>query len=315
MKPVHPSSPDSDSSKKPFRPKLSKEAKFRIGLLLAVLVLAGAGILARFAYLSLFPNNPRLVVRSVRITGTRNWNPDDPDKRQAQIDRICSILNIERGKTPMFPRGNNGADLPAMVQKLREKIPELEQISVWRVLPDQLNFKLIERIPVANLSEEFYIDSSGVVMDKTVCGDDISKSLPRLIFNKPSLARGSDDSSPFHQGEVLSSASVRTALTFIRLTEKGEFTEADSETNSRISIDVNYIYVTDNHLQCGISYNGDKREFSVLLPLSISEKQFRSDYFGRLIPALEESVRKRGDEKGKFLDLRYKERVTIREVD
>ena len=312
MTPVHPSSPDSDSSKNPPRPKLSKEARFWLGLFLAIVVLAGASFLAYYTYLALFPKNPRLVVRSVRIRGTRNWNPDDPDKRQERINRICAILDIQPGKTQMFPGDNANADLPAMVAKLRHELPELEQVNIYRVLPDQLNFELYERIPVANLDEKFYIDDSGVVLDKTACGD-VSASLPNLLC-KPSIARGSDDSSAFKRGETLSSSAVRTALTFIRLAEKGEFTEKSSESNSRISITINYIYIT-NHIQCGVFYNGDPREFIVQLPLSISEKQFRSDYFGRLIPALEEAVRNKSAEKGQILDLRYKERVTVREIN
>ena len=301
--PVHPSSPDSDPSKNPSRPKLSKEAKFRIGLLLAVIILAGAGFLAYYAYLALFPKNPRLVVRSVRITGTRNWNPDDPDKRQAQIDRICSILNIERGKTQMFPGDSGKADLPAMIAKLQQEIPELEEIRIYRVLPDQLMFELRERTPAANL-DSFYIDDSGVVLDKAVCGD-ISDSLPILIC-KPSIARGSDDSSPFRRGETLSSTAIRTALTFIRLAEKREFTEKNSEANSRISIEIKHIYITD-HIHCSLHYNGDPREFMIELPLSVTEKQFRSDYFGRMIPALEEASRNRSGDNGQIqVDLRYK---------
>lgn len=308
--PVHPSSPDSDSSKNPPRPKLSKEAKFWIGLILAVVILAGAGCLAYFSYLALFPKNPRLVVRSVRIRGTRNWNPEDPDKRQERINRICSILNIELGKTQMFPGDSGKPDLPEMVAKLRREIPELEQVNVYRVLPDQLNFELYERIPVANLDEKLYIDDSGVVLDKTVCGD-ISASLPNL-FCKSSIARGSDDSSPFKRGEALSSTAIRTALTFIRLVDKNEFTEKSSEANSSIFITINYIYIFNDHIQCGIQYNGDPRMFVIQLPLSVTEKQFRTDYFGRLIPRLEDAVRNKTNENELFLDLRYKERVTVK---
>ena len=313
MTPVHPSPPDSDSSKPPFRPKLSKEAKFWIGLFLVVLVLAGSGFLIYIAFLKLFPDNPRLVVRSVRITGSRNWNPDDPNKRQERIDRICGILNInlkssDKPRTQMFPGRNGGADLPAMVAKLRKEIPELEQVRVYRVLPDQLIFELRERIPVANLSERFYIDKYGVVLEKKECDDTISDSLPSFTCT-PSIARGSDDSSPLEPGEILSSVAIRTALTFIRLAEKSEFTETESETNSRITIGVASIVFYDDYLECDIYYNGDPRLFKVLLPLSISEKEFRSDYFGRMIPALDEAVQNKISEKGKNLDLRYKDRV------
>ena len=258
------------------------------------------------------PDNPSYVVKSVRLTGySRNWNPDDPDKRQELVDRICRILSIQLGRTPMFPRRGEGSDLPQMVERLRCEIPELESVRIWRGLPDELRFQLHERIPVANLGERFYIDRTGMVLDKSEYGD-VVIPLPYLVCS-PSTARGSDDLSAFQRGETLSSTAIRTALTFIRLVENGEFTEKSSEANSRIFITVNYIYVADNNLQCGISYNGDPRKFLVLLPLNVTEKEFRSDYFGRLIPCLENAIRNKSDKNEQIIDLRYKDRVIIRE--
>ena len=255
------------------------------------------------------PDNPSYVVKSVWIKGTRNWSPDDPDKRQAQIDCICSILNIERGKTQMFPRRGEGSDLPQMAEKLRREIPELEKVIIRRVLPDKLIFEIHERIPVAQLNAKLYIDDFGVVLDKAVCGDNIIDSLPILIC-KPSIARGSDDSSPFRRGETLSSTAICTALTFIHLANRGEFFENDSKSDSYISIEIKHIYITD-HIQCSLYYNGDPREFIIQLPLNVTEKEFRSDYFGRLIPCLEDAVRDTSDIEH-VIDLRYKDRVIIR---
>ena len=80
---MNPSSPASDKSQDPPRPGLSKKAKYWIGLSLAVVIPLIAGVLLWLAYLALFPNNPRLVVNSVRLAGNSGyWSPADPDERR-----------------------------------------------------------------------------------------------------------------------------------------------------------------------------------------------------------------------------------------
>ena len=195
MTPVKPSPPVSDDLNNTPRPGLSKKAKFWIGLSLAVCIPVIVGVLLWLAYLALFPNNPRLVVNSVRLAGNSGyWSPADPDERQARMDRILSILRVQPGETPMFS-GRKEYDLAAMAAKLRSEIPELERADIRRVLPDQLIFELHERIPVANLGANFYIDDSATVLDKSSYYD-VSGSLPALSC-KPSAVRASHEAEPF----------------------------------------------------------------------------------------------------------------------
>ena len=291
---MNPSSPvSSDASKTPSRPGLSKKAKFWIGLSLAVCIPVIAGICLWLAYRALFPNNPRLVVNSIRLAGNSGyWSPADPDERQARMDRILAILRIRPGTTPMFS-GREEYDLAVMAAKLRTEIPELERADIRRVLPDQLIFELHERIPVANLGANYYIDNSATVLDKSAYYD-VSGSLP-TISCKPSAVRAGDPD-PFKRGEVLSDSSIRTVLDFIRLTRL-EFTDVHPK----------LIYVAQDFIQCDLLYKNDPNAFTILIPLRVREEQLRDDIFGRLLPKLESTIRNHEDERS--LDLRFKDRI------
>ena len=294
MTPVKPSPPVSDDLKPSSRPGLSKKAKFWIGLCLAVCISLITVVLLWFAFLVLFPNNPRLVVNSIRLAGNSGyWSPADPDERQARMDRILSILRIRPGETPMFS-GKEEYDLAAMASKLRTEIPELERADIRRVLPDQLIFELHERIPVANLGTGFYIDESATVLDKSAYYD-VSGSLPSLSC-KPSAVRASKEADPFRRGEVLSDSSIRTVLDFIRLTRL-EFTDVHPK----------FIYISPDFIQCDLLYRNDPGAFTVLIPLRVREEQLRDDIFGRLLPKLESTIRNHEDERS--LDLRFKDRI------
>ena len=292
--PVNPSSPASDTSKSASGPALSKKAKFWIGLSLAVIIPAVACVFLWLAYRALFPNNPRLIVNSVRLAGNSGyWSPADPDERQERMDRILAILQIHPGRTPMFS-GRKEYDLAAMTAKLRSEIPELERADIRRVLPDQLIFELHERIPVANLGANFYIDDSATVLDKSAYYD-VSGSLPALSC-KPAAVRASGEATPFKRGEVLSDSSIRTVLDFIRLTRL-EFTD----------VHLKYIYISQDFIQCDLFYKNDPDAFTVLIPLRVREDQLRNDIFGRLLPKLDSSVRNHDEERS--LDLRFKDRI------
>jgi hypothetical protein len=292
--PVKPSPPVSDDSQKPSRPGLSKKAKFWIGLSLAVCIPVIAGVLIWLAYLGLFPNNQRLIVNSIRLTGNSGyWSPADPDERQARMDRILAILRIQPGSTPMFS-GKPEYELAAMAAKLRSEIPELERADIRRVLPDQLIFELHERIPVANLGANFYIDDSAIVLDKSSYYD-VSASIPSLSC-RPSVVRASQDASPFKRGEVLSDSSIRTVLDFLRLARL-EFTD----------IHPKYIYIAQDFIQFDLLYKNDPGLFTILIPLRVREEMLRDDIFGRLLPKLESTIRNHEDERS--LDLRFKDRI------
>lgn len=294
MKPSSPAVSSDASKASSSGPGLSKKAKFWIGLSLAVCIPVIAGVLVWLAYRALFPNNPRLVVNSIRLAGNSGyWSPADPDERQARMDRILAILRIRPGGTPMFS-GKEEYDLAVMAAKLRTEIPELERADIRRVLPDQLIFELHERIPVANLGANYYIDDSATVLDKSAYYD-VSGSLPSLSC-KPSAVRASGEADPFKRGEVLSDSSIRTVLDFIRLTRL-EFTDVHPK----------YIYIAQDFIQCDLLYRNDPDAFTILIPLRVREEQLRDDIFGRLLPKLESTIRNREDERS--LDLRFKDRI------
>jgi len=293
--PVKPSSPTSNSdAPASASPGLSKKTNFWIGLSLAVIFPVIACVLLWLAYRTLFPNNPRLIVNSIRLAGNSGyWSPADPDERQERMDRICGILMIHPGRTPMFS-GKKEYDLAAMAAKLRTEIPELERADIRRVLPDQLIFELHERIPVANLGAGFYLDDNGIVLDQSAYYD-VSGSLPALSC-KPSSVRASGDNSPFNRGEILSDVSIRTVLDFIRLTRL-KYTDVRPKS----------FYIAQDFIQCDLLYKNDPDLFTVQIPLRVREEVLREDVFGRLLPKLETAVRNHEDER--CLDLRFKDRI------
>jgi len=293
--PVKPSSPTTNAdAPSSSAPNLSKKTKFWIGLSLAVVIPVILGVFCWLAYRALFPNNPRLIVNSIRLAGNSGyWSPADPDERQERMDRICSILQIHPGRTPLFS-GRKEYDLAAMTAKLRTEIPELERADIRRVLPDQLIFELHERIPVANLGTGFYIDDNGVVLDQSAYYD-VSGSLPALSC-KPASVRASGDGGPFRRGEVLSDVSIRTVLDFIRLTRL-KFTDVRPKS----------FYIAQDFIQCDLLYKNDPGIFTIQIPLRVREELLREDIFGRLLPKLETAVRNHEDER--CLDLRFKDRI------
>ena len=303
---VNPSSPASDSSKTASRPGLSKKAKFWIGLSLAVIIPTLAALIAYRIYLSLLPDNPRLVVRKVLIAGyftsgdySAYWNPTDGNELQERIDYISSILRIQPGKTQLFSNKKDYS-LSAMSGKLRQEIPELERVNVRRVIPDQLVFELFEREPVANLGKDYYISKDGTVLSKAVYKD---MSLPTIVCN-PASVRTTDDGTPFRRGENLSSSAIRTALDFISLVRL-KYTDIQLT-------HVIFLVKEEKCIQCDLLYKNDKAPFSVLVPIQnrSNEASFQDDIFGRLIPKLEESVRNHDDER--ILDLRFANRIVVK---
>ena len=293
--PVKPSSPNTNAdAPASSAPNLSKKTKFWIGLSLAVVIPVILGVFCWLAYRALFPNNPRLIVNSIRLAGNSGyWSPADPDERQERMDRICSILQLHPGRTPLFS-GRKEYDLAAMAAKLRTEIPELERADIRRVLPDQLIFELHERIPVANLGTGFYLDEDGVVLDQSAYYD-VSGSLPALSC-KPSAVRASGDGAPFQRGEILSDVSIRTVLDFIRLTRL-KFTDVRPKS----------FYIAQDFIQCDLLYQNDPGIFTIQIPLRVREELLREDIFGRLLPKLETAVRNHEDER--CLDLRFKDRI------
>jgi hypothetical protein len=102
--PVKPSSPTTNAdAPASSAPNLSKKTKFWIGLSLAVVIPVILGVFCWLAYRALFPNNPRLIVNSIRLAGNSGyWSPADPDERQARLDRILSILRIRLGGPTVY---------------------------------------------------------------------------------------------------------------------------------------------------------------------------------------------------------------------
>lgn len=152
--------------------KFLKNRFVRIGLVLLLFmsVLTGIGFFIYFSNLELFVRNPHFILRTVNVSSTGWWN-----KRS---DAVCKKLKIELGKQNLF-------ELPLEQLRLAlEAVPSIETVKVQRVLPDTLNFQILEKIPRAYLGSRkttpWLVDDNAVIMAKKSCVD-LGDGLPEII--------------------------------------------------------------------------------------------------------------------------------------
>jgi cell division septal protein FtsQ len=125
-----------------------------LAVLFLFLVLAAAGSGFFFAGKLLFTSNPRLVLREIRVDGPGYWK-DHSAELAARIGLApgCNLFSL---------------DLKEIRRKLNA-VPNVENCSVYRILPDMLVINVIERAPRAFLNRvnsSLVVDGNGIVMPR-----------------------------------------------------------------------------------------------------------------------------------------------------
>lgn len=140
---------------------MPKKRSSKILLALFVIFAIAAGCLFLFWYSArgMFYENRRFVLRQVTLHSAGWWNGKEKV--------LCEILNLNPGTTNLF-----SVRLDDLRRILRQTEPGIQAVSVRRVLPDTLEFHIVERIPRAFINgknSELLFDTECVVIRKDKC--------------------------------------------------------------------------------------------------------------------------------------------------
>ena len=138
-----------------------KKKKWR-GALLALLLIAAVIAAVLFAVFGaaklLFTANPRFQLRETRVSGPGYWK-EHPEE-------LARRIKLKKGVN-LF-----ALDLRAVRKQIRE-IPNVDNCSVMRVLPDTLVINIVERVPRAILGRArspWLVDGNAVVIPRSQFG-------------------------------------------------------------------------------------------------------------------------------------------------
>ena len=129
----------------------------------------------------LFTANPRFKLREIRVSGPGYWK-DHPEERARRI-------KLQKGVN-LF-----ALDLRAVRKQIRE-IPNVDNCSIVRVLPDTLVINVVERVPRAILGRTkspWLVDGDAIVIPRSQFG----KQLGRLPVIKDVKLTGAQAGKPF----------------------------------------------------------------------------------------------------------------------
>lgn len=195
--------------------KLSKEQKVWIGIasiILAVLLL----LLAVFCLNNVvFEDNRHFTISAVKIDtqgkSASYWNnPQTIEKRSAELTRE---MEIEPGKDNLFAQ-----DLGEKRADLLKGHPEMEDIQLIPILPDLLQIRIKERLPVARLDKDVkddakLIDKNRILFAAKYCGH--AKTLPFI--------KDETSSEELVMGKQVEGDGIKFLLEFINLLAGNEF--------------------------------------------------------------------------------------------
>jgi len=133
-------------------------------LLIICLALVVIGFICVTVSQALFSENDRLTLRSVKLSGMS----------EKRTKAMLKYLDIKLNEENLF-----NIDI-AKIRKKIEKISYIKRASVYRVLPDTLKIKVVQRVPLAYLfkyGSQWVIDEDAVILDRKYCMT-VKHSLP-----------------------------------------------------------------------------------------------------------------------------------------
>ena len=158
-----------------------KNRKVRIwtAVIAILMFLCGTALLIWFLYAEMFTDNPRFLIRHVRVSSQEFgfW--------KGRKDLVCDILQLKEGATNMF-----SLKPLKLRRRLLEREPSIQSVRIIRELPDTLYVNIVERTPVALVNgfhSRLVVDSKTILMQKNRCMD-ISSTLP-VIFGIPDVSQ------------------------------------------------------------------------------------------------------------------------------
>jgi cell division septal protein FtsQ len=137
-------------------------SKVKIKLILTLIVIIT--VLAAFVFLlysarkRLFTANRHFTIRKVLVKSGGWW--------KNRVDKVSDILNFEKGKTNLF-----SLDYSDARDKLIQE-PSIEDVFIYKCLPDTLVIEIVERIPRAFLKfkhSNYVVDGNSIIMPANTC--------------------------------------------------------------------------------------------------------------------------------------------------
>ena len=265
---------------KPAQQKtMTRKSKFWLGLLLIVLGCAFFGGIGVLGFHECFPGNSRLMLKEIEIRCPTQcyWNPKSQLEKEDRVRKLRGLLGLDGDDIHLYDPEK--IDPAAMKEKIKRHIPEIERVSVYRVMPDKLVFDIRERIPIAALEHEMYLDRQGNVLNREPY-EDLRGILPHFVVFQPGVKRPAP-------GERLSEmANIQAGIDMIELIQKrSDFSD----------ISVRRIIFFKDFFLCDLKYRDDPVAFSVSIPVDVDKETMERDVFGRLIPQLRDAYRKSGN--------------------
>ena len=268
--------PRKTSGKSTAEPSGEGSRWWRILLPLAVVVVISGVFAATFLLLRevLFTQNPRLLLREVRVRSTGYWRNREKS--------LCSRIGLETGVN-LFT-----LDLKTLRRRL-ERIPCIAAVEVRRVPPDTVEVKIDERIPRAvlgNPRSPFVDDDHAVVIPRTESMAEKEKLRLPVVTGIPMRDLHPGSAEPRLQGAVDLIMVTLRGFPDIRILQ--------------IAID------RPGFFELRLTYR-ENILYHVILPARKSGSAF-------LLSALQSAIiaaRRRGDERTTF-DLSYEGQVVVR---
>lgn len=257
--------------------KISRKTKITFGILISVTALTVIVIGLWLAWNNMFRQNDRFYVVHVNVTsaeGRGKWHGKVKEVMPVVVQSKYDRKKSDVPKQELSPDDKLFSLFEIDVKKLRqklEKVPEIEKVSVQRILPDTLDIRIVERIPVAFLARansEKLVDRNAVVIRKSH-SIDIAGLIPVIRNFKEALPGN---------GEVFDE--IKSALEFIRLyREVGDFAVLKI-------VDVNL--AKDDFISMRIHYGGDRNDYYNIIDVPRMNPEEGMD---RILSAIQASKR------------------------
>ena len=257
--------------------KISRKTKITFGILISVTALTVIIIGLWLAWNNMFRQNDRFYVVHVNVTsaeGRGKWHGKVKEVMPVVVQSKYDRKKSDVPKQELSPNDKLFTLFEIDVKKLRqnlEKVPEIEKVSVQRILPDTLDIRIVERIPVAFLARansEKLVDRNAVVIRKSH-SIDIAGLIP-VIRNFKETPPGN--------GEVFDE--IKSALEFIRLyREVGDFAVLKI-------VDINL--AKDDFVSMRIHYGGDRNDYYNIIDVPRMNPEEGMD---RILSAIQASKR------------------------
>lgn len=137
-----------------------------------IMIVLSVGLLALFAFFvwnDMLYKNQRFTLKEVKVESSGFWN--------GKKELVCEILRIRPGTTNLFD-----LDPGALRQRLLRRESSVEDLQIFRVLPDTLHIRIMERTPIAHVYGSvptLYVDKNCILM-LGARSIDIRGSLPSI---------------------------------------------------------------------------------------------------------------------------------------